>query len=77
MIQFSIASRSVAFIAGWWLIASGMGQLGAQSKSADSWKTETSFAALQLRAQGTTNIGLGWLAMAGSVAGLTIGQKDE
>jgi hypothetical protein len=77
MIQLSTASRGIAFIAGWWLIASGMGQLGAQSKSADSWKLETSFAALQLRAQGTTNIGLGWLAMAGSVAGLTIGQKQD
>lgn len=77
MIPLSTVSRTVAFFAGWWLIASGMGQLSAQSKGADSWEAETSFASLQLRAQGTTNIGLGWLAMAGSVAGLTIGKKEN
>jgi hypothetical protein len=74
MIQLSTITRFIAFVAGWWLIAQGMDQLGAQSKSASSWRSDTSFHALQLRAQGTTNIGLGWLALGGSVAGLTIGK---
>ncbi len=74
MIQLSTITRFIAFVAGWWLIAQGMDQLGAQSKSASSWRSDTSFHALQLRARGTTNIGLGWLALGGSVAGLTIGK---
>ena len=74
MIQLSTITRFIAFVAGWWLIAQGMDQLGAQSKSASSWRNDTSFHALQLRAQGTTNIGLGWLALGGSVTGRTIGK---
>jgi len=77
MIRLSVISRFIAFIAGWWLIASGMGQLSAQSKGADSWEDETSFMALQLRAQGTTNIGLGWLAMGASVVGLKVGEQKK
>ena len=77
MIRLTTIPRFIAFITGWWFIASGMGQLAAQSKGADSWRDETSFMALQLRAQGTTNIGLGLLAMGSSVIGLKIGEQKN
>lgn len=76
IIRLTTIPRILAFGVGWWLITSGMQQLGAQSKGADSWRAETSFMALQLRAQGTTNIGLGWLAMGSSVIGLKIGEDQ-
>jgi len=77
MIRLSVISRFIAFIAGWWLIASGIDQLSARSSGSDSWEDETSFMALQLRAQGTTNIGLGWLAMGASVIGLKVGEQKK
>ena len=75
-IRLTTIPRIVAFVVGWWLIASGVEQLSARSKGADSWRAETSFMALQLRAQGTTNIGLGWLAMGSSLIGLKIGASQ-
>lgn len=69
-LSFSYLSRLIAFACGCWLISTSSDQIAAQSKGAESWEDETSFMALQLRAQGTTNKGLGWLALSASMAGL-------
>jgi len=77
-IHLSVASRVTAFCCGWWLIATGLADVQSQSKGAENWQDETSFAALQLRSQGRTNAGLGFLAMSSSLIGLKINlNKDD
>lgn len=76
-IHFSIVSRLVAFGIGWWMIGTGVDAIGAQSGGADSWETETSFAALAHRQQGRLSVGLGALAMASSVVGLKLNQTSK
>ena len=56
-------------LAAGFLVLTGSGEWSTQSKGASSWENETSFASLQLRAQGKLKIGLGMgflaLAMSG------------
>ena len=59
LMQFGLTSSLLSACAGLWLIIGGLGEMGAQSKGASSWANETSFAALQLRAQGSLKVGLG------------------
>ena len=70
LVKFGFASSAVAAFAGLFLILNGLNEWSTQSKGASSWSSETSFAALQLRAQGKLKIGLGIglfaLAMAGT-----------
>ena len=79
MIRLTIVSRFIAFVAGCWLIASGHNQMAARSGLSETWQDEKSFMALQLRAQGANNIGLGWLALGSAFIGVKVGrdQTDE
>ena len=49
----------LANLAAFFLFACGLVEWSSHSKSADSWWDETSYAALQLRAEGKLKIGLG------------------
>ena len=59
MPNIGIPSRIVLAIAGVILFWGSPGEIGAQSKGADSWSSETSFPALQLRAIGALKMGAG------------------
>ena len=75
-IHLSVASRVIAFCAGWWLIGTGVDAIGSQSGGADSWESETSFVALSYRQQGRLGVGIGLLAMASSIVGLKVNEKQ-
>ena len=58
--NFGIVSSLWFGVAAVFLVITGAGEwANARSKGASSWERETSFAALQLRAQGKLKIGLG------------------
>ena len=76
-IHLSIVSRIIAFGAGWWLIGTGIDAISSQSGGADSWEEESSFVALSYRQQGRLGVGIGLLAMASSVAGLKVNNKED
>ena len=67
--KFGFASSAVAAFAGLFLVLNGFNEWSTQSKGATSWSRETSFAALQLRAQGKLKIGLGMGLFALAIAG--------
>ena len=70
LVKFGFASGVLSSVAGLFLILNGLNEWSIQSKGATSWSSETSFASLQLRAQGKLKIGIGIglfaLAMAGT-----------
>jgi hypothetical protein len=59
MTNIGVPARCILFIAGVILSWGSPGEIGTQSKGADSWSSETSFAALQLRALGALKMGAG------------------
>jgi hypothetical protein len=69
--QLGITPKVCAWMAGTFLIFTGVGEWGSQSKGANSWYEETSFAALALRAQGKLKIGLGIGFLALAAAGFS------
>ena len=51
--------RLLGFVASVFLIGTGANEWSSTSSGAGSWENETSFMALQLRAQGKLKVGLG------------------
>ena len=64
--KIAAATRWLSVVAAVFLGIAGVNEWSAQSAKMDSWKSETSSAALALRAQGKLKIGLaiGFLALA-------------
>ena len=67
----SLISRSMAVLAGLWLIFSGSNDLSIRSAGNKGYG-ETSFAALNIRSRGSLKVGLGLMALSASAIGIEI-----
>ena len=76
MTNIGIPARAILAIAGGLLMWGSPGEIGAQSGGADSWATERSFAALQLRALGGLKLGLGMGLLGISLLGVSAEQTQ-
>jgi hypothetical protein len=68
-LQLGGYARALFVVAAAWLIIGSFSEIGAQSKGADSYWEETSFAALSLRAQGSQKLGTGIALLGVSIIG--------
>ena len=65
-----LAARLPLLLGAVFLFWTGISEISAQSKGADSWAEETSFAALTLRAHGYTKLGLAFGLLGASLIGV-------
>ena len=66
-----LISRSIAVLAGIWLLVSGSNDLSMRSAGNKGYG-ETSFAALNIRSRGSLKVGLGLMALSASAFGVEI-----